>query len=557
MVLVLLATIPVVALVNSLHWRVDFTEERAYSLSPATVKMLEELDDRLQVKLYFNRDIEGAESLLPARLVIEDLLQEIERRGAPWVSVETVDPTTDMAAQRDAEHVGVTPMELQSQDVGGFSASLLYQGLELRYQNRSEVIPFLTPNEFEFAFTVRLAELQRAQRPVIGMVSDEPLLPPQMPGAPRQVPEGRIYEQLRVILGQRYAVRDIDPSEEGAIASDIVAIIVACPHKLSQAKLEALDRYLAEGGHVLVLQDSDYVDPATQATELRPTGLESWLASYGVVVGSEYVFDEESVQITVRQRVVNTNTGPEVVPVRAAYGFGLLASGDSLVEDHIVTSRLEQVAMFWAHPLRLSALPAGIKAETLISSSGQSWLLPGDSSLEMSEANTKALRDAAYATGPGKPYALAAALRGVFPPNFEHEGLQPAEGLMVVISNSELFHNVTLGANSSGNADFASNLLDWMAQDAGLIELRSRGKKKRPLLDFASSYIDAQGGWTQDASKNEELDRDAVSFRLSRVRLISWANVLIPVVVVFVLGMAHRSFHRRRARNPFQPGGQS
>mgnify|MGYP002639334163 CR=1 FL=1 len=553
LLLVLLLVVPIVALISQLHWRVDFTEERAYSLSPATVQMLEDLDDRLQVKLYFNRDIEGAETLLPARLVIEDLLNEIERRGAPWVSVETVDPTTDLAAQRDAEHVGVQPVELQSQDVGGFSASLLYQGLELRYQNRSEVIPFLTPNEFEFAFAVRLAELQRAQRPVIGMVSDEPLLPPQMPGVARQVPEGRIYEQLRVILGQRYAVRDIDPSKEGAIADDIVAIIVACPHNLSQAKLEALDRYLAEGGHVLVMQDSDYVDPNTQVTELRPTGLESWLASYGVAVGSEYVFDDESVLVTVRQQVVSG----ELVPVHASYGFGLLASGDSLVKDHIVTSQLEQVAMFWAHPLWLGALPAGLTAETMISSSAQSWLLPGDSPLEMSETNINALRADAFATGAGKPYALAASVRGVFPPNFDHAELQPAEGLMVVISNSELFHNVTLGASSSGNADFASNLADWMAQDAGLIELRSRGKKNRPLLDFASSYINAHGGWTEDDSRNEELDRAAVSSRRNRLRLISWANVLAPVLLVFVLGMLHRSYHRRRARKGFQAGAKS
>ena len=57
-----------VGLAQKLRWRVDLTEESLYTLSPALVEMVENLDDRLQLKLYFNRDVEGAEHLLPQRL---------------------------------------------------------------------------------------------------------------------------------------------------------------------------------------------------------------------------------------------------------------------------------------------------------------------------------------------------------------------------------------------------------------------------------------------------------------------------------------------------------
>jgi ABC-type uncharacterized transport system involved in gliding motility auxiliary subunit len=560
MILVILLVIPAVALLTQLRWRWDLTEERAYSLSPATLQTLANLDDRLQIKLYFNRDIEGAESLLPARLVIEDLLTEIERKGSPWVSVETVDPTTDLAAMRDAEHVGVEPLPVTAQNVSGVSVDLLYQGLELRYQNRSEVIPFVTPDEFEFAFTVRLAELQRAQRPVIGMVSDEPLLPPQMPGMPRQVPAGRLYEELRVVFGQRYAVRDIDPSQPGAIASDIVAIVVPSPASLSEEKLRALDRYLAEGGHLLILQDSDFVDPMDFSNTFRPTGLEAWLGFHGVTVGTEYVFDSSAnaVEVPTGVREMGTSSGKQLVSVKEPYGLGVIANGDGLTDDHVVTARLNQVVLIWAHPLRLDGLASGLRAETLIQSSPQSRLLPADVSLAMEKGNMDALNEQAKASGVPQPHTLAAAISGTFAPMFKHADLAASEGLMVVISNSELFHNVTLSDSSSGNAPFAANLADWLAQDAALIELRSRGKQGRPITDFGSAYAEARGGFVEgESGVNEELDRAAQNHVRSRQRLISWGNVLLPPFLVLLFALFHRSWHGRRARQPFRAGGKS
>ena len=83
----------------------------------------------MQVKLYFNRDIEGAEGLLPQRLLLEDFLDEVVARSGGLVTVETVDPTVDLVAQRDAEHIGVTPITLTGGGLGGVSVDLLYQGV--------------------------------------------------------------------------------------------------------------------------------------------------------------------------------------------------------------------------------------------------------------------------------------------------------------------------------------------------------------------------------------------------------------------------------------------
>lgn len=543
---------PVLGLVASLPGRVDLTEEQLYALSPATRTTLGQLEDRLQVKLYFNRDIEGAEALLPERLVIEDLLGEIERVGAPYVSVETVDPTTDLVAQRDAEHIGIQPIPLSGRDLGGVSLELIYQGLEMRYQDQSAVIPLVIVPELEFAFTVRLAGLLRGSRPVIGLVSDEPPLPPQVPGVTSQVPPGRIFEELRQTLAERYTVRDIDPAREGDLAEDIVTVLVARPRELAPEKLRALDRYLAEGGHVVVLQEGESVDVQSLQRLPAATGLEDWLAGFGVTVGEELVFDDQAIEVPAGVRTVRTPQGEQAIPLTARYGFAPIVE-EGLAADHIVTANLAPVTLFWAHPVELGTLPAGLEAEVLLRSSSQSWLLPATRPLDMGISNLEGLRDEAVASGAPGPRDLVVALSGVFPPAFEHEGLEPAPGLLTVLGDADLFHNATLRVADGANQAFALNLFDWSAQDEALIQLRSRGKKLRPLPDFAGDHLEAAGGWTGDEEKDRLLDREAKAVQRRAERWIAWGNVLGPVAIVLVLGLAHRLFHGRRARRPYRP----
>ena len=79
-------------------------------------------------------------------------IKRVVERGEEVV-VETVDPTVDMVASRDAEHVGIEPITITDKEIGGISVDSLYQGLEMRYQNQSAVIPFVIPVEFEFSFS--------------------------------------------------------------------------------------------------------------------------------------------------------------------------------------------------------------------------------------------------------------------------------------------------------------------------------------------------------------------------------------------------------------------
>ncbi len=536
------------ALARGARARLDLTEEGLYTLDPATRGLLRRLEDRLQVKLYFNRNLEGAEALLPQRLRIEDFLHEVAVAGGERVQVETVDPTTDLVAQRDAEHVGIQPLQIPTGDVGEAGVVLAYQGLELRYQDRSEIIPFTVPAELEFAFTSRLSSLLRPRRPEIAFFSREPMLGPPIPGMPRQIPPGRIFHELRGSWTSRATVRDVELTDPAWRTEDTAALVVARPSQMSAAEVQALDRYLAEGGRVLLLADTENVDLNEFAPEPLVTGLDPWLAGLGVRIGAGLVWDESCLPIQVGFNVVETQSGREQVPVQAPYGFFPRVAGAGLAREHVVTASLGEVYGLWMHPVEVLTLPAGLSAEILLQSSELSWTLPSDTPIVRDQEVLKGVAQFARNLGPGRPVPLAAAVQGAFPPQFEHADLAAAPGLLVVIGDSDLFHNGVLSIEQLGaaNTAFAANLGDWLAGDESLIGLRTRGRADRTVLNFRDSYIAAQGGWATTDEENRVLAREAQSHARSRQRWIAWSNVLGPALLVGCAAAAAR--WRRRAR---------
>jgi gliding motility-associatede transport system auxiliary component len=563
----------VVVLAQSVRLRGDLTEEKIYTLSPVLLDQLDQLEDRLQIKLYFNREIEGAEAMLPARLSIQDRLEEIAAAGGEFVSVETVDPTTDLVAARDAEHIGVTPITVTDARVGGVSLEKLYQGLEMRYQERSELIPFVVAKEFEFAFSSRLASLLRGgQRPVIGFFSREPVLPPPVPGVDQVAPEERVFENMRDVLAERYAVRDFRSfSRETPVPTDIVALVVARPEAVTAEELAQIDLYLQSGGHVLMLVDHEEVLPR-EGFNKRPfeTGLDAWLLANGVRVAEEFLYDERCRPMPagvqqVRQPDGSLANNTFYMP----YGLYPVFRDDSFSAGHVVSARLEEVEMLWAHPVVFQAVEGSdLKAESLMRSSAQSYLLDPEVALATSQSNIQLLQAKAAQAGAPRPYDLVVAVSGHFgqqpaqatitnpPPALRGTSEPPAaqqpqaEGLLVVIGDSEVFHNLTLRGGSS-NAKFAQNLVDWLAQDESLISLRSKGRRSRLLKDFFLQSVLDQGGPAETDLQNRKIDKQARAYRDSMERRIAWANVLVPPLLLLVAALAHFAVHRKRARRHY------
>ncbi len=506
-------------LLSHLRWRGDWTAEREYSLAPATLAMIGGLEDRLQLEFYFNRDIEGAEVLLPLRVVLEDLLEEVVAAGQGQVTLDVVDPTLDPVAEAAALRMDIHAQEIPFRDLGGRRSVTLWQGMEMRYLGRTEVLPFLSPAEFEFAFTSSLAALLNPEKSRLAFLSNEPPDSPRVGDIQAPPPPERIFFQLRKRLATRFDIVDLDPAVlQAGDLTDFALVCLARPEAITSAAREILTAYLAQGGRLLVMWDAEAVDPGSFDRRSLKPGLEDWLAGYGLRPRPEWIFDSEAC------------LDLQLPDGQVAYGLWPAMDPSRKWDAHPLVAALPNLHMHWAHPLEVLSS----EAEVLLRSAPTSRLLPQEATEKgIWSEKLKALEIAAAAAGPMASFPLIA----VVPVS--------GGGQLLVVGDSDLWTDAAFRQPWSGNGDLAANLFDWFAQETSLLGLRTRGRRQRPLTNFHLQKLEELGVASMSPEAVQAAQATARAYARDRQRWIAWWNALAPGCLLLVLFVSLRARKRK------------
>ena len=109
--LAILAAVNVI--VGSVRLRVDLTQEKLYTLSAGTRRMLKALDRPVTLKLFFNSSTpEVPPQLKNYAREVEDLLKEYRMAGGRRIQVEKYDPKPDSDAEELAQRYGLAGQSL-------------------------------------------------------------------------------------------------------------------------------------------------------------------------------------------------------------------------------------------------------------------------------------------------------------------------------------------------------------------------------------------------------------------------------------------------------------
>lgn len=121
--------------------RLDVTEGRQYSLSPATVKELNSLTEPLLIRGYFSQKTHPL--LAPLVPQLKDLLQEYEAVAPGKVRVEIVDPQQNPELEQDAKtEFGIEPTPFQVADRYEASIVSSYFNVVVKYGDSHQTLGF-------------------------------------------------------------------------------------------------------------------------------------------------------------------------------------------------------------------------------------------------------------------------------------------------------------------------------------------------------------------------------------------------------------------------------
>lgn len=284
------------------RWRIDLTESGLFTLSQGTKNIVQKIKEPIHLRLYFSK--QATEDMLVLRTFhrrVVDLLRELERYGKGKLKISFIDVMAFSEQEDEASQYG-----LQALPVGEGGEPLFFGIAGSNSIDGIEVLPFLYPRRepfLEYDLARMIYRLNQSKKPVIGVLTDLPLLP-ESDSKVEQIQEGQIiFRQLQ----KHYEL--IKPGREQPDLQSLDLLILAQPQKMPSTTLSAINQFVMNGGRLLVFVDPFvYVQQlekksqaaTTQAQPEQASGLSELFATWGVEFNPQQAILDRQTAITIQ-----------------------------------------------------------------------------------------------------------------------------------------------------------------------------------------------------------------------------------------------------------------
>jgi gliding-associated putative ABC transporter substrate-binding component GldG len=492
--------------------RADLTEDKRYTLSTPTRKILSAVKNDIYIQVYL--DGEMPIPLKRLKRSLGEMLEEFRVASQRRIDYKYINPSEGSdSKQRQNRYQelikkGLNPINIKSGDAeGGSSQKIIFPGMIVNYNGIEVPVNFLKnnpsiPYEQNILHSVEGLEYELIQ--TIATLTSDTIYKVAFIEGHDEIPEIETAD-ITLNLAKFFTVdRGIIGGKTG-ILDKYAAIIIAGPEKaFNESDKLIVDQYIMNGGKVLWLYDevavnSDSLVNGTTVGLYRSLNIEDQLFRYGVRVNPLIVQDLECSQI--RLKIMSGDTRQQIIPVPWIY-YPLLNPSAS----HPVTRSLNKVKGEYVNFIDTVGLNEAIRKTVLLSSSNFSRTVSPPVMITLKEAEQ--LPDEKTFNRSGLPVALL--LEGVFPSAFKNRMTanltddpdlkirsESRETKMIVIADKDIIRNEVsrngleqtpypLGLDKYtgevfGNRDFLINCLNYLVNDNGIMELRSREVKLRLL----------------------------------------------------------------------------
>lgn len=497
----------VAGVVGIFSGRIDLTQEKRYTLTENAVKVLKSVKEPLMVEVYLEGDFPASFRQLQneTRFMLDEF-----RKINPKIDYKFIDPIKEKISQDTLMAMGMQPSILPDMKDGKISEIVLFPYATLKYKNYGTSTSLIVQqsgieaNEqlnksienLEFNLISQIKKLTEDSRKNVGfLVNHQELGPDQFQGFLQMALEN--YNAGPVIPENKIEITSADIPK----LKQMDALVIAKPRKaFSDGEKVILDQYIMNGGRTLWMIDAvnAEMDTLFQAKKIMAypvdLNLTDFFFNYGVRINAGLVKDfQKSALIRIVAGEIAGN--PQYNSFLWPY-FPLGINED----EHILTKNINPVK--FEFPTSIEILEReNLKTAVLFQSSNRTQLKTVPNYVALSEiARADSL---AETEATSSPKILAVSIEGKFNsayanrsesrtfPNFRKSS---DENIMIVIADGDVARNqilkgepLPLGADlltnqQYGNEQFLRNALDFLLDDANLMELRNRNIDAR-LLD--------------------------------------------------------------------------
>jgi ABC-2 type transport system permease protein len=533
-----------------LRLRLDLTQDKRYTLSGPTRKVLSSVKKDIYVQVYL--DGEMPIPLKKLKRSAGEMLDEFRIASGRKIDYEFINPSESKDAKKRQSvyqsliNKGLTPINIQAGDAeGGSTQKIIFPGMLINCNGVEVPVNFLRNNptisyEQNILHSEEGLEYELIQN--IATLSSDTIYKVAFIEGHGELPEIETAD-LTLNLAKFFTIdRGVIGGKPG-ILDHYAAVIIAGPEKeFNESDKLVLDQYIMNGGKVMWLFDevkinSDSLAFGETVGLYRTLNIEDQIFMYGARVNPAIVQDLEC-QI-IRLKVGSGNTNQQIVPAPWVYYPLLIPSA-----DHPVTRNLNRVKGEFTNYIDTVGLDTAVKKRVLLSTSKFSRTVSPPVLISLKEAEMTP--DEKIYNKSNLPVAVL--LEGVFTSAYRNRSVsnlttdknlkirtESKKTKLIVIADADIIRNevrrvglevtpLPLGQDKYtgqmfGNRDFLINCLNYLVDDRGLMELRSREVKLRLL------------------------DKMKVKTEKTKWQII---NLLGPVLIVILAGLIYIFFRNRK-----------
>jgi len=549
----LLSVVAVLILVASLsslvRVRFDLTEDKRYTLSEPTKQVLSDIKNEIFIQVYLDGEIPIP--LKRLKRSVREMLDEFRIASQRKIDYEFINPSgLSDKKQRQAQYMtlinkGLNPVNIQSGDAEGNSTQkIIFPGMIVNYNGIEVPVNFLNNSSpsYEQNILRSLEGLEYEMIQTIATLSSDTIYKVAFIEGHGELPEIETAD-ITMDLARYFTIDRGFIGGKPGILDNYAAVVIAGPeNEFDEADKFVIDQYIMKGGAVLWLFDevkvnSDSLVHGETFGLYRPLNIEDQLFRYGVRVNPAIIQDMEC--MVIRLNVKTGSSNQQIVPAPWVY-YPLLNPSPG----HPITRNINKVKGEFTNFIDTVGLDPDIHKEVLLTTSGYSRILSPPLLMSLKEAESPPLTETF-----NKSYLpVAVLLEGVFTSVFKNRMITlPADSKnfrtstesiktrMIVVADADIIRNevrrvgleetpLPLGhdkytGQNFGNKDFVVNCLNYLVNDNGIMELRSRELKLR-LLN--SSKI-----------KSEKLKWQLI-------------NIIGPILIVITIGLLYNYFRRKK-----------
>lgn len=490
-----------------LRFRIDLTEEKRFSLHPATKELLENLDRPLHVDILLTgENLPGGMRRLQKS--IEETVRTFNAYSAEKITVSYFDPLTVVdSLQEDFIYTladyGINPTNLYVNQNSGQNAQLIFPGILVsddefetgalvlkgeRGMSPDQILNSSIENlEFELSNAIR--KLIQPEKGAIALIIGHGELSEDEGFGVVEALDGQ-FEVFKVPMDQAKSVKDL--------SSFSTVLILGPKQTYSERELYLLDQYVMQGGNLVVAAegvDVDVTQAGGEGTFSFPleTDLDRLLFRFGVRINKDLIQDLNFSYIPVMGG--NFGNQQQLVPLPWPYFFNA-----GRMTTHPITKALDQVNFRFASSLD-TVKSDGVRKTPLIFGSEYERILPAPARVAFSEMQQEPKVEEFGLKNLPLAYLLEGEFTSLFKNRFIPEGFSKADfkesgkGKVVVFGDGSVFQSqlnlertqpLILGEDPFAQTTFANkqllqNLVQYLSDPEGIIAARTRTLQIRPL----------------------------------------------------------------------------